>query len=333
VVVKPQVSASISLTNPVQCNNDCNASLTALPSNGVTPFTFLWSNSQTTAAISGLCAGIYTVTITDSLNCSATQTFTIPNPPPLTISASATDDYCGRLCIGSAFVSAGGGVGPFTYQWNDPQNQSTAFIQSLCEGNYSVTVTDANGCTITANAFVGYTDYFPPFNAVPPEATIYQGQSINITSTIYPGGVYQWSPPDGLNNVNISNPVATPVQTIVYVVQFADSNGCPNADTVKIFIKETTCVEPEIFIPNAFSPNDDGSNDILYVRGNTIRELMLRVYNRWGEKVFETNSPSSGWNGTYKGARVQPGVYDYYLEATCVNNEKFFKKGNITVLR
>lgn len=333
VMVKPLISASINLTTPVQCHNDCNASLMALPSNGISPYSYLWNNSQTTASISGLCSGSYTVTITDSLNCTATQTFTIPNPPPLIINTSSTDDYCGRLCIGSAFVSVGGGAGPYSYQWNDPQNQTTAGINALCEGNYAVTVTDANGCSVTATASVGYNDYFPPFSAVPPEATIYQGQSVNITSTVYSGGVYQWSPPDGLTNVNISNPVATPAQSIVYVVQFADSNGCPNSDTVRIFIKETTCIEPEIFIPNAFSPNDDGSNDILYVRGNTIRELLLRIYNRWGEKVFETNNPSSGWDGIYKGTKVQPGVYDYYLEATCVNNEKFFKKGNITVLR
>lgn len=333
VVVKPLFSAALNLNNPVQCSNDCNASLTAIPVNGTAPFTFQWSTSQTTNSINGLCSGTYTVTITDSSNCTATQSINIPNPAPLALSATAADDYCGRLCIGSAFVIANGGVGPYSYQWNDPQNQTTAYITNLCEGNYTVTITDANGCTQSATVAVGYTDYFPPFEAVPPEATIYQGQSVTITSTVYPGGVYQWSPAAGLNNVNISNPVATPEQSTVYVVQFADSNGCPNTDTVRIFIKPTLCMEPEIFIPNAFSPNDDGHNDLLFVRGNTIRELLLRIYNRWGEKVFETNNPSSGWNGLYKGAKVQPGVYDYYLEATCVNNEKFFKKGNITVLR
>ncbi|MEP7169887.1 MAG: gliding motility-associated C-terminal domain-containing protein, partial [Bacteroidota bacterium] len=91
--------------------------------------------------------------------------------------------------------------------------------------------------------------------------------------------------------------------------------------------------EPQIFIPNAFTPNDDGNNDILYVRGNLIRELLLRIYDRWGEKVFETNIPGTGWNGTYNGKPVQPGVYDYYLDATCYNNEKFFKKGNVTVIK
>lgn len=333
VTVNPQLTASVMLSAPVQCHNDCNASVAVLPVNGVFPFTYLWSNGQTTASLTGLCAGTYTVSVTDSLNCTTTNSATITNPAPLSASTNVSDDYCGRICIGTALVTASGGVGPYSYQWNDPQNQTSAYIHSLCEGNYIVIITDANGCTLTASAEVGYTDYFPPFQALPPEATIYQGQSVSITSTVYPGGVYQWSPPIGLNNINISNPVATPDQSIVYVVQFADSNGCPNADTVRIFIKETTCIEPEIFVPNAFSPNDDGSNDILYVRGNTIRELLLRIYNRWGEKVFETNNPASGWNGVYKGAKVQPGVYDYYLEATCVNNEKFFKKGNITVLR
>jgi gliding motility-associated-like protein len=333
VVVEPTLSASAILTSPVICNNDCNASLTALPLNGTAPYTYLWNTSQTANVISGLCAGVYTVTITDSLNCSATQTIQVPDPPPLFVAVTATDDYCGRLCIGTALVSSSGGYGNYSYQWNDPQSQTSAYVTGLCEGNYTVTITDANGCSASASVSVGYTDYYPPFDAKPEEAIIYQGQSVNITSTIYPGAVYQWLPSAGLNNPSIPNPVASPSQTVVYIVQFADSNGCPNSDTVRIIVRETTCIEPEIFIPNAFSPNDDGSNDILYVRGNTIREMLLRVYNRWGEKVFETTNPSAGWDGTYKGKKVQPGVYDYYVEATCVNNEKFFKKGNITVLR
>jgi gliding motility-associated-like protein len=98
-------------------------------------------------------------------------------------------------------------------------------------------------------------------------------------------------------------------------------------------VKQVLCAEPEIFIPNAFTPNGDQSNDLMVVRGNTIRELLFRIYDRWGEKVFETTVPGEGWDGTYKGKKANPAVYVYYVEATCFGNEKFFKKGNITLIR
>ena len=68
-----------------------------------------------------------------------------------------------------------------------------------------------------------------------------------------------------------------------------DALGCSNTDTVVVVVENVLCEEPEIFIPNAFTPNSDNNNDLAYVRGNTIRELTFRIYNRWGQKVFETN--------------------------------------------
>ncbi|MCC6384856.1 MAG: gliding motility-associated C-terminal domain-containing protein [Bacteroidia bacterium] len=334
ISIDPMISVAVIPGNPVTCSGDCNASLTANVTDAAGSVSYLWSNNSSTGnTVSNLCAGTYIVTVTDSLNCTASQSFTISDPPPLAVTVSATDDYCGHLCIGSAFIEVSGGNGAYTYLWNDPQSQQSAYIHELCEGNYQVTVTDANGCTMTASVSVGYQNYYPPFAADPGEIYIYEGQSVNITSSLYPGATYQWSPPDWLNSTSIPDPVSTPGQSIVYFVEFADSNGCPARDTVRIFVRKTTCNEPEIFIPNAFTPDDDGNNDILYVRGNTIRDLIFRIYNRWGEKVFETTLPQSGWNGTFKGKKVQPGVYDYYLEITCVNREKFFKKGNVTLIR
>lgn len=83
-------------------------------------------------------------------------------------------------------------------------------------------------------------------------------------------------------------------------------------------------MSPLFFIPNAFTPNGDANNDIFRVRGEQIRELLVRVYDRWGEKVFETTTPGKGWDGTYKGKKVNPGVFVYYVESVCFNNEKFF---------
>lgn len=109
--------------------------------------------------------------------------------------------------------------------------------------------------------------------------------------------------------------------------------GCEERDTLRIHVKEVICDEPYIFLPNAFSPNGDGINDILFIRGDFINDCLLRIYDRWGEKVFETTSTDKGWDGTFKGKDCQQGVYDYYLEVWCLGEKQFFKKGNVTLIR
>ena len=87
-----------------------------------------------------------------------------------------------------------------------------------------------------------------------------------------------------------------------------------------------------MFVPNTFTPNDDGKNDILYVRSSILTEFTLRIYDRWGELIFESSSLDKGWDGSYKGKMCEQGVYDYYLQGVCINGEKIIKKGNITLL-
>jgi gliding motility-associated-like protein len=163
--------------------------------------------------------------------------------------------------------------------------------------------------------------------------TIFVGQSVNLVAISSGNLTYLWTPPDGLSSSTIQNPVASPLVNTTYYVTITDPFGCTNVDTVFVVVEEVTCEEPEIYIPNAFTPNDDSSNDIMYVRGNTIKELDFKIFDRWGEKVFESNDPSRGWDGQYKGTLATPAVYVYYVEAVCFNNERFFKKGNITLIR
>jgi len=94
-----------------------------------------------------------------------------------------------------------------------------------------------------------------------------------------------------------------------------------------------TCDLSDIFIPNTFTPNGDGSNDVLYVRGNSITELYFAVYNRWGQIVFETKDITKGWNGIYDDMKSDPVVFAWYLRAKCYNGEAIEKKGNVTLIR
>ena len=115
---------------------------------------------------------------------------------------------------------------------------------------------------------------------------------------------------------------------------FIVSDGiCLKQDTVLVKAYEFLCEEPYLYVPNAFSPNGDGENDILYVRGALIKEMEFRIYDRWGELIFESFDRSSGWNGQFRGKQMDPDTYDYYLRVTCLDDIENIVKGNITLLR
>lgn len=328
-------TTSVNIDSPI-CNNDCNAIITIQHAGGTTPFSYLWNdpNQQTGNSADSLCAGNYQVIITDQNGCTATGNYTIANPPTLTQQLHTTTDYCHGACIGTASTLVTGGIPGYTYQWSDPANQTTSTATELCYGTYVVTVTDNNGCSLIDSIQVSFSDSIPAIDVTADDTLLILGQS-TLLHAIPNNAVatYSWTPSQTLNNPGIANPTASPIDTTIYTVVFTDENGCSNTDSIKIQIRPVTCEEPELFIPNAFSPNHDNNNEILYVRGVTILKMDLKVYDRWGELVFTSNDPKIGWDGTYKGNAVDPGVFVYYLKITCYNKEEFFKKGNITLIR
>ena len=116
-----------------------------------------------------------------------------------------------------------------------------------------------------------------------------------------------------MDNETIADPVATPPETTTFDVFVEDEFGCKDTASITVFLKTFFCEEPYIFVPNAFTPDDDGINDVFYVRGNSVDELFLAVYNRWGQKVFETNDPRGTWDGTIKGVLAPTDYYHYLI--------------------
>ena len=104
---------------------------------------------------------------------------------------------------------------------------------------------------------------------------------------------------------------------------------CTSSDTVTVDVIEAY----SIFIPSAFSPNGDNANDVLYVRGAGIKTLEFVVYDRWGEKVFESQSVNDGWDGTFRGKEMNTGIFDYYCTATFYNGTSQTLKGDVSLVR
>jgi gliding motility-associated-like protein len=143
---------------------------------------------------------------------------------------------------------------------------------------------------------------------------------------------YEWSPEIGLSAPTNQQTDALINEDIIYTLSVSDGI-CTREDTVEIKVYEIICEDPFVFVPNAFSPNNDNNNDVLYVRGLYIEKVIFRVFDRWGEMVFESTDVSQGWDGTFRNKLLQPDVYDYYLDVTCVGGLKSIVKGNVTLMR
>jgi len=310
----------------VLCNGAANGNATVTPSGGTPGYTYNWLPSGGTAATgTNLGAGAYTCTITDASGCSVTQTVTITEPAAITGTTSSTQTGC-TTATGTATSNPSGGTPGYTYLWNNGQTASTATGLSI--GTYTVTVTDANGCTQTQTVTVTQIAGGPTATASASIITIYLGDNTQLTAT--GGGTYLWSPAAGLSCTTCANPTATPNQTTTYCVFVTDANNCMDSACIKINV-EIPCAE--IFVPTAFSPNNDGANELECVMGDCIEEFHFAIYDRWGEKVFETNDQKICWDGTYKGKPMNTAEFVYFLKATTTKGETLIKEGSITLVR
>lgn len=315
---------SISNTVNPNCFGDLTGSATASATGGSGTLTYLWSGGLGTSPTAvNMGAGSYSVVVTDTTGCTGTATVTLSQPSAITANIVTSAASCG-LNNGNAQVAASGGTGPYTYVWNN--GATTASGTGFAPGNCSVIVTDSLGCNAAFTGFVNQTGLFSIDAGA--DATIQAGTSIELTGTGPANAVYQWSPAEFLSCSTCVSTVASPEITTAYVLTVIQ-NGCAVVDTVVIEV-ELKC--GDLFVPSGFSPNSDGFNDILYPRGNCITYLEFKIFDRWGNLIFESYDQNTGWDGTYRGKDVLPGVYVYYMSAT-VKGDILFLHGDVTLVR
>ena len=201
---------------------------------------------------------------------------------------------------------------------------------------YNVTITDDAGlCQVEGSVVVCVSPLIGFGSATAIPDTINRTQSTQLGIELRPGVNYVWSPSGGLDpGATVHNPIAFPDATTTFTVTLTDEKGCSDTRAVSVFVRDNLCDFPFVFIPSAFSPNNDGSNDELCVYGETIELVDLVIYNRWGEMVFQATDQSQCWDGKYKGEELPSDVFGYVLNVKCFGEEvEFFKKGNISLLR
>lgn len=212
--------------------------------------------------------------------------------------------------------------------------QGTPQIQAIVTEDVEITLiaSDGDDCIIEGSIFVAASGIDPAsVNASADPDVITTGEFTLLTAT--PEGFdYSWFPDESIEDTDLAETEASPQQTTTYFLTVADGE-CLYTDSVQVRVFDFVCGPPSIYVPNAFTPDGNDNNDKLYVRGNNITDLNFVIYNRWGEKVFETNSLVVGWDGTFKGRPADPAVFVYYLEAVCEGGDTYFEKGNITLIR
>ncbi len=169
-------------------------------------------------------------------------------------------------------------------------------------------------------------------SATPPEINLGDESFLNAVVEANVVSV-SWEPDETLDDPNILNPIATPSETTTYTLIVETGDGCVATGQVTITVFDLPCEDAFIFVPNAFTPNDDGVNDVFRVRSVNIDRMTFVVYNRWGQEVFRTEDISEGWDGTFKGDEMPPDVYAWHLEADCIGGEQFIQKGNVSLIR
>lgn len=325
----PQLTVASS--SNVTCSGLNNGSATLQTTGGTAPYTYNWvpASIGNTNNPTNLSPGNYTATVTDAGSCTSTVSFSITAPSPLVITETITTPPCGSS-TGAIALAVAGGSGNYNYTWNPPTLSGNT-ATNLSGGNYSVTVTDGNGCFVTENYAIT-----PSGNlglAVSPTSFSFNiGDTFSLAaSTVVTNGVViSWAPNQTLSCDDCNTPLAFPTSDQTYVVYATSPDGC-----VDSIVVQASVIIPctEIFVPTIFSPNGDGNNDVIGVFGNCIQELDFVIFNRWGQVVFQTTTQGETWDGYLQGKMAINDTYVYRLSIVDPTGKKINSSGNITLIR
>ncbi len=345
VSVSPAINATVSASSPSVCLTKTVA-ISVAPTGGA--YTYTWlpgsaiqgsnSGSSIIAKPASTVTVIYTVTISNGF-CKETNTVSLQVfdcvPPVSSFTTLTNDSICTKGCV--SFTATSTGIQPFTYQWLFPggtpptSNNPDPIVCYSSSGTYPVSL-------ITGNAFgndtVVMTNYIhvvdTPSVRAYGDTLLSVGQTAPISVT---GNAtsYYWTPDNGsIACATCTNTVVQPTVTTKYMVTASNSPYCKRRDSVLVKV-DFVC--GDFFIPNVFSPNGDGLNDNVNIHGFCIATFNLRIFNRWGELVFQTTDKTLGWDGSFRGKPMDTGVFVYSVDGITIENKPFSQKGNITLLR
>lgn len=322
-----------------RCFGEANGSISVNITNGLPPYQYHWETGINGNQIDNINSDVYTVTATDGKGCIEADSITLTQPSLLVLETTTTNLSCFESRDGQLYMIATGGTKPYEYSYDDEIFSNANIIYGLKEGGYPLTVRDTLGCETydfkylsqPAELIVNTGD----------DLRIEQGDSVELsvlTSLPNASLTFIWTEEFKRNSLSCDtcpNPMASPLSDLFYHVMVVDSNDC----TVKDGLWVRVNVYHEIYVPNAFTPNDDFVNDIFTVHGREgIQVLNFKVFDRWGELVFEqndfeVNDLTAGWDGNFKNEKLNNAVFSWVAAVQFSDGTTKNFSGNVSLIR
>ena len=333
----PVFSAEITEVVAISCGGESDGILNVSATGGFSPvYAYEWNNGITDSTGYALVAGNYVVTVFDGVGCTTTSSFNLPEPTPVTFDVVVNDVNCweGESSGSILLENVSGGSAPYQYSFAGEAPTVDSTFGQLGAGSYQVNVQDANGCEVSTNAIVS----FPAMVNLDlgGDQLIYLGESVSLEPTFSSNNaLITWNLDSCQNCPTIE---LQPLESDNYEVTVQDTiTGC--SETVNVWVNVSR--ERRVFIPNAFSPNEDGVNDLFTIFGDEksiVNINSLQIFDRWGAKLFEAsdlmpNIESEGWDGFFNGKKMGVGVFIYFAEIEFIDGRTEIFKGDVTLTR
>lgn len=330
----PEATVAVTETCPGEANGTAEVSVLA----GQSPFQYQWSGSSADSRFQqDLGAGNYAVTVVDANGCQTAAPFSIREKAPLDVQTENLPAKCFGEATGSIRVLT---TAPdFSYGLDNQPFQGTPLFENLPPGKYEVKVEDANGCLFSTSIIIE--EPTPVTLDLAPEFSFLKGDSVELTANA--GGglgsyVYEWSPATALSCADCPNPIARPETETTYSLTVTDKNGC--RQSAQTIVKLRSLGERNIYFPTAFSPNDDGINDIftIYAGTDVTKIKAFKVFDRWGSLLFDNDSlmpnlDEDGWDGGWRGKKMPVGIYTWFAEVEWLDGEAVMYEGEVLLVR
>lgn len=327
----------------ISCPGEADGILSTSISGGTAPYQYQWSTGSTEESISGIEANTYALTVTDAQGCFLEASQAVDAPALLTATMDITEPTCFGDRDGRIVINAVGGIAPYQYTLDDDSFDGSSIRIGITAGTYTVRIQDSKGCSFDQEITINN----PPQLQLEAdtERQMILGDSTQLTARPINGTgeiTLEWDAPyDGTLSCYpdsfpaCETPFSIAQHTITYTAFATDELGCMAETELKVIVEKPR----QVMVPTAFTPNNDGANDLLLVHGVPDTEILqFRVFDRWGSLLFQSggykvNEENVGWDGSYRNERMASGVYIWMVEVKYLDGEIGTFSGNTTLLR
>jgi len=326
----------------ISCHGETDGIIDITPLGASAPYSYEWSPNANAGNVSNawmLGPGEYQVTVTSSSGiCTATETYTVTEPPAIEVDYQMTEPQCFGDQAFMDIMTVANAFEPYSIDiigGYDQVGENSYVVEAGVP--LRLLVEDAHGCKLSE-------DFLIPAKQemrvdLGEDRQIKYGEEVYIDGDVFPlSGVHlDWSPADWLSCTDCPKPTARPLESTNYILRMTDDSGCTVEDNISIQVHKSR----DLFVPNAFSPNHDGINDVFHPYGGpeVIAIKSMKVFNRWGGLVYNNNdgfdleNSKSGWNGMANGNNMDPGTYLYAMNVEFIDGEVVLFSGEVNLMK